>query len=180
MNKTVISIVTAVILAVGILVGLGYVQPFFGANAFEDYSGVSQDDFLAYRNELGFEISYPQSFRAVESPDPSSPIRVSFSASGRGIAEVVEITVASENVQSLTADTIDSLDSQERKTLSQGKAFGKATVISFEKEIAGEKITVRLHYFECPSYNAILTSLIPVSLKQDLKMVNYMASTFKC
>lgn len=180
MNKISI-IIFAVALAVAVLVGINYyVQPLFGANAFEDVSGVNAQDFNTYSDELGFEIEYPASFKAVKASDSFNPVRVGFAASSEGSAEVVEIAIATDSVETLKSDLISALSSTERQTLRQGTAFGKASVVSFETQIAGESVYARQAYFECSAYNAILTALVPASFNQDLKAVNYMVSTFEC
>lgn len=178
MNKLTMVLVLA-ILAAGIYLALNYLQPFTQASTFEDYSGINAQEFMRYRSEQGFELMYPQSFKVSQTTDAYNPVRVSFTASSQGLAEVVEIATVSESTDVLKNDAISILAPDERETLVEGKAFGN-TAISFESKIAGEVVTVKQIYFQCSAYTAVMTSIIPQTFNQDSKAVNYMASAFKC
>ena len=144
-----------------------------GAN-FNDLGGINANDFITYRDPSGFSVAYPFSY-SVENAGFGSPLKVKFTGGG----EVMLVSVSNESIDSARRDILGDLDETQKKTVVEGQAFGARTM-QFETDSAEGMVFVRHAFFACGSQNAILTAVVPFTLKGDLKAVNYMVSTFRC
>ena len=186
MNKSIlITIVVIAVLAIALLV---FVKPSLnlnnigipGLNSFQDFSGVDVNDFVVYRDPSGFEIAYPNSMRAeIPEAGAESAVKVQFVGIAPGVGEIMQIVLTSDSIDALRNSILSDLDAQQKQTLSEGNAFS-ARIIQFETPSDAGDVIVRYALFSCSGQTAVFTALIPVSLRDDLKAVNYMTSTFKC
>lgn len=171
-----------VLIAAGLFVSRDFIQKSvlsFGTD-FTDSSGVDPAQFIVYRDESGFQVEYPLSMKA-DYPRTYGEIKIFFSATGENdTIELYQAGLSNSSVEALRAAIILQMDAATKSTLAEGRV-GSARFMQFKAKNDLVSMFVQYALFQCPGgKTGFLTAFIPQDREGDLRVANYMASTFKC
>ncbi len=171
-----------ILIAAGLFVFRDYVQSavLSVGTDFTDASGVDPAQFLVYRDESGFEIRYPQTMQA-NYPSQYGEIKIFFSASDeQGNTELYQVGVSNSSVDFVRSQIASQMGSDEKSTLVESQQ-GNVHFMRFNAKTDLVSMTIEYAIYQCSAgKTGVFTAFIPQSRQDDLKVANYMASTFKC
>ncbi len=140
--------------------------------------------FLAYTDaQYGFSLKYPVGYAIVFQPDLFVQVRV-IALQYASSAEVYDVSVfEAQDAERAFIDAKNALEGklleEKQLTINGRKAFLLNSLV--ENPVDGdEKLFARQAFYDCGTYTALFTGIIPLGLSDDLGLADYMIYEFKC